>query len=289
MRKKKNISKVLIVSDFGFRTLEIKIDIKKRIVLLSIIILIVGLTAFSFYKYNFYKKGFSSLLSDSTIAVSSINQMSSDEIRIRKEIVKLKSELQAINNFLKDASSIDEEVKRNLKIKYSNVTFADIFSKNARIYDRAHPASGDKASVDKEATGKLIEESLERKKSYEKLMEVTPSGFPVDGDVTASQEFFKGTGVALITPYGSPIRATARGKIKEVREIKDESYIIEIEHQSDNGHNILTRYLFCKEPLVFVGKEVNKGQIIAYSGFYPGSFNNIVGYQIIVDNTFVQP
>jgi len=289
MKKREHISKLLIVSDFGFKTTEIKIDNKKRIILLSVICLIVSFFAFSIYKYNFYRTKVVSLLSESTVAASSINQMSVDEIKVREDLIKLKSDLQAIDNFLRDVSSIDEEVKRNLKIKYSTVTFADIFSKNAKVYDRVHPASGNKTSIDKEATDKLIKDSIEREKSYKKLMSITPSGYPVAGSVINSQKYLNGPGIVLSTPYGTPVRATANGKIKKIYELKNKIYIIEIEHPSDNGHTILTRYLFCNKPLVYEGKEVNKGQIIAYSGFYPDSFDNVTGYQIIIDNTLVQP
>jgi murein DD-endopeptidase MepM/ murein hydrolase activator NlpD len=288
-KRREHISKFLIVSNFGFKTLEIKIDNKKRIILLSVICLVVSFFTFSIYRYNFYKAKVSSLLSDSTIATSSINQMSADEIKLRKDLVALKSDLQAIDNFLKDVSSIDEEVKRNLKIKYSTVTFADIFSKNAKVYDRVHPASGNEASTDKEATDQLIKDSLEREKSYKKLMSITPSGYPVEGIIVNPQKYLNGSGVALSIPYGTPIRATANGKVKKIYELKNKSYAIEIEHPSDNNHIILTRYLFCNKPLVYEGKEINKGQIIAYSGFYPDSFDNVIGYQIIIDGTLIQP
>ncbi|HQG82281.1 MAG TPA: M23 family metallopeptidase [Caldisericia bacterium] len=289
-RKRESISKLLIISNFGFKTIEIKINTKIRIILLTTLCLIVSIFSLSIYKYNFYKTKVSTLLSDNTIAASSINQMSSDEIKLIKDIVKLKSDIQAIDNFLRDVSSIDEEVKRNLKIKYSSVTFADIFTKNAKSYDRVHPASGELSSTDKEVNDKLIKDSIEREKSYKKLMSITPSGYPVDGNVIISQKHLNGPGVLISVPYGTPIRATANGKISKICESKKDSYIIEIEHPSENNnHTILTRYLFCSKPLVFEGKEVNKGQIIAYSGFYPGSFDNITGYQIIIDNTLVQP
>ncbi len=289
MRKKRNISKILIVPNFGCKTLEIRFDNKKRIVLLSSFILLISLFSYSFYRYNFYKTQVLSLLNDNTVAVSSINQMSTDEIRIRKELIKLKTELQAVESFLADVSLIDQEVKRNLKIKYSSVTFADLFAKNVSVYDRAHPASIAKTTSDTEDSDKLVKESQERQKSYKKLMEATPSGYPVQGNLVNAKNYIKGKGVVIAVPYGTFVKATADGKVKEVKEIGDKIFLIEIEHPSNNEHTIITRYLFLQNPLVYVGKEVNKGQIIAYSGFYPESFDNLVGYQLIVDNILVQP
>lgn len=288
MRKKRHTSKLLIVPDFGYKTVEIKFDNKKRVIIFSSIILVLGLFSFSFYKYNFYKTEVLSLLNNNSVAVSSINQMSSDEINLRKKLVNLKTNLQAIENFLKDVSSIDAEVKRNLKIKYSSITFSDLFAKNASVYDRVHPASNGNVK-ENEDSSELVKESQERQKSYKKLMEATPSGYPLQGNLIDGKNYIRGEGVLIETPYGSFVKTTAEGVVKDIKEIGDNTFQIEIDHPSNNEHTIVTRYLFLRDPLVFIGKEVNKGQIIGYSGFYPGTFDSLVGYQLIVDNTLVRP
>jgi murein DD-endopeptidase MepM/ murein hydrolase activator NlpD len=291
---KKNIkhSKILIIPDNKNKTFEIKITKKIRNILISSSIIILLFVSFVSYKYNFYKNKVSALISDESMSISSINQMSTDEVNTRKEFMKLKAEIDALNKFLNEANSINREIRNNLKIKYSNITFADIFKNKSALYERSHPASASNSSTnttDVTDDKTLLKNSIENQKSYKKLMESTPSGYPAEGIVINSKKYFKGVGVAINLPYGSLIKATAIGKVKVVRKISKNVFVVEIEHNTDKGKSILTRYLFCQKLLVSVGKEVKKGQVIAYSTFYPGSYDSIFGYQVIVDNMLIQP
>ena len=289
--KSKKYSKILIIPDNKSKTMELKITKKGRNIFFAGIIIALLFLSYVTYKYNFYKSRVLALLNDESISISSINHMSSDEITTRKEIMKLKAELDATNKFLASSNSINKEIKSELKIKYSSVTFADIFKNKALQYERSHPASVNNLSDNNDSidNASLIKNSIERQKSYKKLMEITPSGYPAEGLIVNSKRYFKGTGVAISVPYGTLIKATAIGKVKSVKKIFEGTYNIEIQHNSEKGKSIITRYLYCAKPLVSEGKEVLKGQIIGYSTFYPDSYDNILGYQVIVDNMYILP
>lgn len=142
------------------------------------------------------------------------------------------------------------------------------------------------------------EESLEnlRKKlvEHQAAQAHTPSVWPVQGQVSSyygyrrspfgsGQEFHPGVDIAA--PYGTPVVATADGKVSFVgwRGAYGRAVII------DHGYGYRTMYGHNSKTVVNVGQTVKKGQIIAYVGSSGRSTGPHVHYEVHVNGTTTNP
>ena len=122
----------------------------------------------------------------------------------------------------------------------------------------------------------------------------TPSIWPASGDVTSrfgprrspngmGSSFHKGIDIA--SSYGTPIYATARGRVEVASWYYGYGLYILIDH----GYGIKTAYGHNSSLAVSVGQSVEKGQVIAYMGNTGVSTGIHVHYEVIKNGTQIDP
>jgi murein DD-endopeptidase MepM/ murein hydrolase activator NlpD len=121
-----------------------------------------------------------------------------------------------------------------------------------------------------------------------------PSIWPASGEVTSSFGWRNSPwgdgrelhpGIDLATSEGTPIVATADGKVVNSGWSGGYGNIIQIEH----GNGIETIYGHNSRILANIGESVRKGQVIAYSGNTGRSTGPHLHYEIRVNGTPVDP
>lgn len=285
----KSIGKILIIPPSKGNTLHFLLYRHTLWIALSLFIILLAVYSISYYQFRLYSHKLLSLLDDNTQTSRSMNNISIDGITIKRELTKIKLESDALDKFIAQAKQLDKDVSASLCLDYSTLTFHDFFRKHAKNYDATHIAAEsdqDGQMKDKET---IIKESLERQKSYKALMNVSPSGYPLEGTVVSDQNLLPKTSVVLKAPVGTPIHATATGQVVEIQQMES-GYKIEIAHQNPNNKkDIRTCYFFCDKPTITLDQKVNKGQVIAYVGFNQKTNQSLMGYQVQIDRILIQP
>jgi len=285
----KPIGKIVIVPKSKGKTYQFLLYKRTQWIALAVIVLIFAVYGVAFYQFRHYSHQLMSLLDENTTTNRSMNNISLDGVQIKRELAKIKIESDAIEKFISQANQLDKDASASLSLDYSSLTFPDFFRKHARAYDASHPATNQVQETMAKDKATMIKESLERQKSYRALMDVSPSGYPLEGQVLTSQTLLPKASVVLRAPVGTPIHTTATGKVVEILQTEN-GYKIEIAHQSPNNHkDIRTSYFFCDKPTVTKDQQVNKGQVIAYVGLNKRTNQSLMGYQVQIERILIQP
>jgi len=142
----------------------------------------------------------------------------------------------------------------------------------------------------KKVIGK-IKSFLEYRK---KIIENTPSIWPVDGYIvsrygqrsspyTFEKEFHQGIDIEAFP--GSEIKATAPGKVGEIRWDPVLGLTVSIKHK----YGFITSYSHCQRVSVELDQKISKGEVIGYVGRTGRSANYLCFYQIKIGTEFVDP
>jgi len=285
----KHIGKIVIVPNSKGKTYQFLLYKRTQWIGLAVIVLIFAVYGVAYYQFRHYSHQLMSLLDENTTTNRSMNNISLDGVQIKRELAKIKIESDAMEKFISQANQLDKDASASLSLDYSTLTFPDFFRKHARAYDASHPATEQVQETMAKDKATMIKESLERKKSYRALMDVSPSGYPLEGQVIISQTLLPKTSVVLRAPVGTPIHTTATGKVVEILQTEN-GYKIEITHQNPNNHkDIRTCYYFCDKPTVTKDQQVNKGQVIAYVGLNKRTNQSLMGYQVQIERILIQP
>ena len=120
----------------------------------------------------------------------------------------------------------------------------------------------------------------------------TPAGWPVDSTVASISSNFgvrrSGTwhrGIDLSAPKGSPVRATAAGKVVVAERSGAYGRTVVIDH----GDGIRTRYAHLKKIAVEQGERVAAGEVIGKVGKSGNASGFHLHYEVVVDGTPVDP
>jgi murein DD-endopeptidase MepM/ murein hydrolase activator NlpD len=131
----------------------------------------------------------------------------------------------------------------------------------------------------------------------ERAMHLPPRNMvmPVVGEITSPFSmsrlhpilgiFREHRGVDIAAPRGTPIVATAPGRVRSVGWRLDYGLTVEIEHTGE----IATRYAHCTKSLVRVGDVVNAGDTIATVGTTGLATGPHVHFEVIDHGTAVDP
>lgn len=285
----KPIGKIVIVPNSKGKTFQFLLYQRTQWIGLAVIVLIFAVYGVAYYQFRHYSHQLMSLLDENTTTNRSMNNISLDGVQIKKELAKIKIESDAMEKFISQASQLDKDASASLSLDYSTLTFPDFFRKHARAYDASHPATEQAQVTMAKDKAEMIKESLERQKSYRALMDVSPSGYPLEGQVLTSQTLLPKASVVLRAPVGTPVHATATGKVVGIAQ-SENGYKIEITHQNPNNHkDIRTCYYFCDKPTVTKDQQVNKGQVIAYVGLNQRTNQSLMGYQVQIERILIQP
>jgi murein DD-endopeptidase MepM/ murein hydrolase activator NlpD len=127
-----------------------------------------------------------------------------------------------------------------------------------------------------------------------KVIENTPSMWPVDGFVIArygirtspytfQKEFHEGVDIASFP--GAPIKVTAPGVVESVRWDSQLGLTVSVKHK----YGFVTAYSHCQRVTVEEGQKVTKGEVIGYVGKTGNATRHICFYQIQIGTEFVDP
>lgn len=287
--KAKAIGKIILVPHYKGKTYQFRIYRYYKWILLSLLLFLLSGFSLGYYQYRLYTNRLVHLLSDNTVTNLSMNQISLDGVQIKRELVRLKMESEAMDRFIAQANQFDKDVSARLSLPYSDKTFPDFFQSHAKAYDDSHPASSSEPEETLKDKETIIKESIERQKTYRALMDVTPSGYPLEGKILTEQTLLPKPSVVIKAPVGTPIHATATGKVVEILQ-SDHGYQIQITHKNPNNtKNIRTCYYFCDKPTVTLDQQIKKGQVIAYIGNIEQHSQSLMGYQVLIDKIYIQP
>jgi hypothetical protein len=92
-------------------------------------------------------------------------------------------------------------------------------------------------------------------------------------------------GVDIVAPTGTPVVATARGRVSVAGNRGDYGLLVEIDH----GHGIVTRYAHLSRAAVRVGQSVERGQNIGAVGTSGLSVGPHLHYEVLVNGRHVNP
>jgi murein DD-endopeptidase MepM/ murein hydrolase activator NlpD len=145
---------------------------------------------------------------------------------------------------------------------------------------------------------KTTKEVLERIKVFlearKKVIENTPSSWPVDGYVISRfgerissysfrKEYHQGIDIASFP--GAEIRATAPGKVENVWWDPVTGLSVQITHK----YGFSTVYSHCQRVSADINQKVSKGDVIAYVGKTGKATRAVCFYQIRIGTDFVDP
>ena len=207
--------------------------------------------------------------------------------------VTLDGEEKAILASLEEAEKIVDEMTE----KYEDDLELDIGITDVITTDKKDESTVKvaKADVKEEIEDKIekIEKELEEQREIEShtvqgvYLEVTP----VSGIITSrfgnreSIRSYGHTGLDIAAPAGTPIKATADGKVIFSGYSGGYGYVVKISH----GNGIETYYGHCSALYVSTGEKVEAGDVIAAVGSTGNSTGNHLHFEVRVNGTEVNP
>jgi murein DD-endopeptidase MepM/ murein hydrolase activator NlpD len=128
--------------------------------------------------------------------------------------------------------------------------------------------------------------------SVKNLFEIIPNIHPVF-DVWITKRFNQTSndteqihnGVDYAGTLGAPIRATADGYVREIKNDKYYGQLLTLDH----GNGVLTRYGHCSQIIVKEGMQIRKGQIVAFIGNTGNSSAPHLHYEILKNGKYIDP
>jgi murein DD-endopeptidase MepM/ murein hydrolase activator NlpD len=147
-----------------------------------------------------------------------------------------------------------------------------------------------------EATFSSLNSLFTKYKAYDRQLDFTPTIWPLVHQRRISSGYgyrrhpvykrsIKHQGLDIPARYGTPVRATAEGKITIAGSKGGYGLLVEIDH----GYGYKTRYGHNSRLVVKKGRWVKKGQIIAYAGSTGTSTGPHVHYEVRINNVPVNP
>lgn len=145
---------------------------------------------------------------------------------------------------------------------------------------------------------KVVKDNMSKIKKFlayrKKIIENTPSMWPVEGyivqrygtrrsQISLNREHYNG--IDIEAHPASEIRATAPGKVNDIRWDKNLGLTIVIKHK----YGFVTSYSHCQRVTVKAGQKVAKGEVIGYVGRTGKTTKYSCFYQIKIGTDFVDP
>jgi murein DD-endopeptidase MepM/ murein hydrolase activator NlpD len=127
-----------------------------------------------------------------------------------------------------------------------------------------------------------------------KIIETTPSIWPVNGYIISrfgqrnsmyAAETDFNSGIDIESYPGAEIKATAPGKVSEIRWDPVLGLLVSIKHK----YGFTTSYSHCQRVSVELDQQISKGEIIGYVGRTGKTARYVCHYAIIIGTEFVDP
>lgn len=200
--------------------------------------------------------------------------------RLKTDIDKLEEKDQQLREML--GLPRREAMKKMLPINPNTRSEVRIQNQMAYLQDRLYKARSDQYAL--QAKAEIIAAKFA----------MIPSAWPVVGPIKSGfgwriHPLFGRSemhaGIDIPTWYGSPIRATASGKVTYAGFAKGYGYTVMIEH----GNNFKTVYGHNAQVLVELGNTVSKGQVIARAGQSGWATGVHCHYEVRQDGKAINP
>ena len=288
--KNSKCDKILIVSSHSSRSFNLVFTKPVKAIFTSFFIFLFVFLSVIGCKYWFYHSRVTSFHDRFQTIMNSDDKDLTREIKVKKALIKTEAFINTSDLFLSKAAVTEKDACNVLKLPYSNEEFSDFLFSIRSSKSKAQPATviTDTYPVIGDHQDQL-ETSLQRQEAIQENVRKTPTGLPVNGYPIRKGKYISTPGIEILAPYGTYVKATAGGEITNIEEISSSMYLIEITHKNEDLHTTISRYLFCYDLLVQEGDEVEKGQVIAKVGVYPGTNESLIGYQLLVNNLAVEP
>lgn len=126
-------------------------------------------------------------------------------------------------------------------------------------------------------------------------LEATPSIFPTRGYISSNFSSARWhpildrprahNGIDIVAPMGTPVVATARGRIASVGHASEYGLMIDIDH----GYGVVTRYAHLSRTAVRVGQTVDRGEHIGNVGKSGLAVGPHLHYEVLINGTAANP
>lgn len=221
-----------------------------------------------------------------------ISSLTKENQALKNELTIVKYQIDTLSQKLHELAELDAQIRIAANL--------DILPKNLR--DLGYGGSSENeiaASVDN-----LIERAKLQEKSFKELkryleqqssaLQHTPSIWPVGGYLSSGFGYRKSPftgkseyheGIDIVAPAGTPIRATADGRVRSATYKSGWGRVVEIDH----GFGYITFYAHCQSLKVKAGDKVNRGDIIATVGRTGSATGNHLHYGIKIAGSWVNP
>ena len=258
----------IIIAGYGgkkARSFRINLRLLKSVLLFSLF----GLMGFLFFSlFTFYQNLY----------------LREEVARLREERDELRATLELKNEKITEKIAKMESLKKKIEEIESKLASIDKFLKEKGIVNIPRGVGGPGRKVDKLDINYL--NFLQREvHTLEEYLRKTPLGPPVLGPLTSHfgyrRDPFTGRiefheGVDIRAPYGTPVRATADGRVIYVGEFGGYGKTVIIEH----GYGFRTLYAHLSKATVRSGELVKSGQVIGYVGSTGRSTGSHVHYEV---------
>lgn len=226
------------------------------------------------------------------LAKQKISVLAIENKKLKEDLTIVKSQLDTLNSKLKELAELDAQIRIAANL--------ELMPKDLRAMGYGGASENELlASVDN-----LIERAKLQEKSFRELKRFleqqtqlinhTPSIWPVAGFISSGFGYRKSPisnrkefheGLDIVAPAGTPIRATADGRVRSAGYKPGWGRYIEIDH----GFGYITFYAHCQTIKVRVGDKVRRGDIIATVGKTGSATGNHLHYGIKVADNWVNP
>lgn len=211
---------------------------------------------------------------------------------LKTEIATVRTQLETLSLKLQVLAELDAQIRIAANL--------DLLPKDVRQMGYGGSNEGDiVAEVDN-----LIERARQQERSFQQLksyleqqsalLQHTPSIWPVAGWLSSGFGYRKSPwsgksefheGIDIVAPAGTPVLATANGRVRSCGYKPGWGRYVEIDH----GFGYITFYAHCQTVRVRTGQNVKRGEVIATVGRTGSATGNHLHYGIKVAGNWVNP
>ncbi|UWG95774.1 M23 family metallopeptidase [Dehalobacter sp. DCM] len=227
--------------------------------------------------------------------IAYINELEEQLQAKNLEIARLNGKSAEINERLSAIAVMESRIAGILKINQARSNSSEISRGGISLEPTSASRNLDQASLMIDSQMESMQKYYAIAVEYENKLNHTPSIMPVSGELSSefgyrrnpfggwSSEFHSGIDIAC--DYATPVRATAAGTVTFAGYDGYWGRKIDIDH----GYGIVTFYAHNSKLTVSAGDEVQKGEVIAYSGNSGRSTGSHLHYGAYINGKLVDP
>lgn len=289
---KRKYSIIIIPSDHDKEPRQIQFSVKTKKILVGSLIAL-GIFFAGLFVHDIYQAHYIDVYQEKIAYVDELE----DQLQAKNlEIARLNDKTSEINENLTAIASMESRIATILKLQQtSSVTSLEVSRGGISLEPISTSENLDQASTLVNLHKETLQEYYNAAVQYEYKLNHTPSIMPLVGSISSdfgyrhnpfggwSSEFHSGIDIAC--DYSTPVHATAAGTVTFAGYDGYWGRKVQIDH----GNGIVTFYAHNSKTTVNVGDEVQKGEIIAYSGNSGRSTGSHLHYEAYKGGKLVNP